>query len=92
MLIAAVFGALPVIPVRLAGFEPEVIDAIGDEVGLATKLRNPEGVNHIRRRHPQPDRGIDRNDQFIGGDHPLVGAQPCIEGGARWAGLCPKAR
>ena len=73
VLSAAVLRALTKVHTGFVRLHPHGVDAIGDEVGFAGKLRNPETVIGVRRT--QIDEGgsamrrvADRNVKFVGGD------------------------
>jgi hypothetical protein len=69
---AAVLGALAEVGAGHAGLEPHAVDAIGDDVGLAVELGDPEAVHDVGRLEGEEGGAADRNVQLVGGDHVVV--------------------
>lgn len=73
VLSAAVLGTLTDVHAGFVWLHPHGVDAIGDEVGLAGELRNPETVVGVSRtqgdeRRRAMRRIADGNVEFVGGD------------------------
>ena len=73
VLSAAVLGTLADVHAGFVWLHPHGVDAIGDEVGLAGELRNPEAVVGVSRTQGDERRGAmrwiaDGNVEFVGGD------------------------
>ena len=73
VLSAAVLGTLADVHAGFVWFHPHGVDAIGDQVGLAGELRNPETVVGVSRTQGDERRGAmrriaDGNVELVGGD------------------------
>src|SRR5829696_7046817 len=68
----AVLGAFTAIHARFVCLESQHVDATGNSVHLAMKLRYPEAVNNVPRLQYDLDWNTDRNMQLVGGRNALI--------------------
>ena len=54
---------------RTIGLHPDRRGVAGNQIALAVEVRHPEAVDHVARRDLQHDRAVDRNVEFVRGDH-----------------------
>src|SRR5947209_1170953 len=72
---AAELRALPAIEAGLVRFDPEFVDAAGNEIALAVQVRDPEAVDDVARIEAQQDGRVDGDVDLVRVDDLLVRRQ-----------------
>ena len=75
---AAILGALPAVSPRPVGHNRDLVVAAGNEVLLARKAWNPEGVNDVRRIEQDAHAPANGYVEFVGrGDDLVLPVEVC---------------